>query len=917
MAIGKNQRLLGLLGSQVRKTLEEQYFAEVRPQLYASHGTHYQYGSRAGRTLAEHLDSACQFVLTVSKIAAVPEDKRGCILAATAVHDLNKLDERGRKVKTLARDREFLQAQLDRACVAELVRSDEDLELVRRLIERHSGHSTSDGMRYLPEDPQIKHWAAMLIGGDLFDLGIDEAQRIRKVENELTVALQRPTKLFSVKLTEDRGYLTSLLLVACERVLQEKGLYTLAIEPNGQIFLGSDFPEGDVVPEIAWQWQQEIGRAFKEGIKCLISPTTRGIEVDQKAILQDPDTALDCVDSLLVEKVKKCQVNDIKEKIEKYSLKAGSAALEAAKNEGVRPISTPEEFGISEGIKAIYRSYRAAKLTPEKSWDRILDLLEIQPKYKELLKPFDVEHGRCLFAATLVNGGIVSIHRALKDSFELRQETDTKVVSEEIENRLIEATKKLLNLPSHSSVQGIDELNAYIEASPSKRCSLGVTTRDVNKLISRKMPMGEKKLTKVQVFSNRLPGGMDGEPKRRGDNLSAQQYQLLAVGANLPKTGKQPPIYLHFGFPKGSSVELRRIWRNFLEDVVRTNEGTTIVVDELRLYRDNEVVFSAHKSIGLALPKRSSFVSSTVTIPITWGEASSSLVLLKSLRLALEMSLALDVGFPFILGSNLEIEPTWGIFGRVDGIPSSLQPLLGDGRYLRDGHLPQGKRVAVLTAERVLERLRCIGQLAVFVSSLRNKDDCLYDLTRAVGRPIELYYVLLRWILREQDTPNLEAIWLRIREPLNTLLEDLMSDEHARISDYLRQAARIAETAKLRGSSFRRTAKTEPFSEFVKAVRSRKEHMDWDTIFASLVEQYHKRLDRIRGYEVGATKHEQIEQFYQVLRALFEDIYHSRSERLLADGKTLEAAYLFFLQEVRRELKAKEEADNRDESQDN
>jgi CRISPR-associated protein Csc3 len=131
-----------------------------------------------------------------------------------------------------------------------------------------------------------------------------------------------------------------------------------------------------------------------------------------------------------------------------------------------------------------------------------------------------------------------------------------------------------------------------------------------------------------------------------------------------------------------------------------------------------------------------------------------------------------------------------------------------------------------------------------------------------------------------------------------------MSEEHDRVSHYLKQAAHIAEVGKLRGSSFRRTAQAEPFSEFIKAVRSRKSHMDWETIFAALVQDYHTRLDRIREHGVGATKYEQVKQFYQVLRELFEEVYHSRPERLLTDSKTLEAAYLFFLQEARQELKA-------------
>lgn len=277
------------------KCLDEQYICEIRPKLYELHRKHVQYGSRQGRSLAEHLDSACQFVLTVSKLAQVPDDKRTLILAATAVHDLNKLDADGRNVKTLARDRTFLTEQLEKAGVASWVKSDEDLELVRRLIERHSGHSASDGMRFLPEDPNIKRWAAMLIGGDLYDLGIPEEKRIRKVETELTVALQKNTHLFKVGLSEDRGYLTALLLSACEEVLHNKGLSTLAIDPDGQLFIGEHFPEEDLTLAIAKKWQKKIDQVFGSNVEQLVKPSKDGIKVDPQAVQQNPEAAIEQV----------------------------------------------------------------------------------------------------------------------------------------------------------------------------------------------------------------------------------------------------------------------------------------------------------------------------------------------------------------------------------------------------------------------------------------------------------------------------------------------------------------------------------------------------------------------------------------------------------------------------------------------
>jgi CRISPR-associated protein Csc3 len=879
------------------ESLEDQYLSDVRPRLYELHAHHHQSGSRKDHTLAEHLDSACQFVLTVSKIAQVPEDKRGCILAATAVHDLNKLDSKHRNVKTLARDRSFLEEQLERAGVRSLVKTDEDLELVRKLIERHSGHNVSDGTRFLPEDPNIAKWAAMLVGGDLFDLGIEEEKRIRKVENELTVAFGRPSHLFKITLSEDRGYLTALLLSACEDVLHDRGLHTLAINPDSQIFEGPTFPEDNLTIEIAKRWQKRIDRVFGGNVEQLVKATKDGIKVDPQAIQQNPEGALDRVDFELMKKFNGYKPDKVAKDIAKYSTDAGEDAVLAAQNVGLLPVSSDQEFAVSEGLKAAYLSYREAELSPKDAWDRIATHAGMSPEQRNALEPFNPQYGRSLFAAKAVSGGIETIHAILNDSFQLRQNDDIGDVAED----LVLAVRRLLNLARNTSWQGFSELVAYAEANPRQRCSLGAMTAEVDELISNKMPPG----TKVQAFSNRLPGGMSAEPKRRGDVLSSLAYQLLKVGANFPNVGKQDPLYLHFALPQGSSPAIQAMWRKWMRETAATNaEGGTVTFDELQLYRDGVLTFKENKVVGLALPKRPEFTYSTTTIPIVWGDSNSSIALLKSLRLALEISLALDVQFPFILSGNLEVDPYWDVFGQVEGIPSSLQALLGDGIYYQQELARPRDPTVFVTADQILERLRCIGKLTISVASLQKKDDCLYDLARSAQRPLDLYHVLLRWILREQDDPNLEAIWTRIKEPLTILLENLMSEEHDRVSSYLKKAAYFAELGKLRGSSFKRTAQVEPFTAFVKAVRSRKSHMDWDTIFAALTQDYHTRLDRIREHGVGATKYEQIKQFYDVLRELFDDVYNSRPERLLVDSKTLEAAYLFFLQDARKELKA-------------
>ncbi|MHC5935507.1 CRISPR-associated protein Csc3 [Nostoc sp.] len=881
------------------KTLEEIYFSEIRPQLYENHAHHHQTGVRTGTTLAEHLDSACQFILTVSQIAEVPEDKRPLLLAATAVHDLNKLDTQGRNVKTLARNQEFLREQLEKACVLSFVVSEDDLELVRKLIERHSGHNVSDGARFLPEDPNIERWAAMLTAADLFDLGIPDAQRFRKLEKELTVAFGRSCNLFRIRISEDKGYITALLLGACEEVLQKYGLNPLAIFPDGELFEGEALSNVDFTKEIAAVWQSKIDQVFGNNIERLVRPTKDGIKVTHQAIQQNIEEVLVNVEALLERKKAGYKSDKIAKDVIKWGEAAGADALIKAAELQLLPVSSAEEFAISEGLKAAYLSYREAGLSPKEVWDKIAHHTGISEPQRTAIEPFNGQYGRPLFAAKAAVKGIEGIQEALKESFQLRKESTQISEETEVSEEMIAAVSRMVNLPFAIRLNGVNDLNAYVEANPRQRCSLGSTSTDIDELISDNMPPG----TKVQAFSNRLPGGISAEPKRQADSIAALAYQLIAVGANFTAVKKQDPLYLHFSLPKGSCPELLRIWRDYINGLVAINaEGGPVAVDELQLYRDAILKFTANKVVGFALPKRREFVHTNVVIPIGWGDANNSLALLKSLRLALEISLSLDIGFPFILSSNLEVELSSDVYGRIEGIPSALQTLLGNGQY----HQRQD-------AEQILERLRCIGKLATSVASIQKADDCLYDLARACVRPIELYYVLLRWTLREQDEPNLSVIWSRICEPLNTLLESFMPDENSLLTKYLKEAAQVAAQANLKGSSFKRTSLAEPFTAFTSAVRSHKPYMDLEFMFAALAQKYHNRLDRIREYRVGATKYEQVKEYYEVLKKLYQEVYQGRPEKLLSDQRNLEAAYLFFWQEAYQQLpKKKSEDDSED-----
>jgi CRISPR-associated protein Csc3 len=449
----------GRLLNRPPKSLEEIYFSEIRPQLYENHAHHHQYGVRKGTTLAEHLDSACQFILTVSRIAQVAEDKRPLLLAATAVHDLNKLDPQERKVKTLARDKDFLKEELKKACVLSFVSTEDDLELVRRLIERHSGHSASDGARFLPEDPNIERWSAMLIAADLFDLGIPDALRFRKIETELTVAFGRKCNLFRVRLSEDKGYITSLLLGACEEVLQKYGFHPIAIFPDSELFAGGNLPNVDLTKEIAAIWQNKIDQVFGNNIEKLVRPTKDGIKVSHQAIQQNVDEVLVNIQALLEKKKAGYKSDKIAKDVSKWGDNAGENAIKKSAELGLLPVSSAEEFAISEGLKAAYLSYREAGLNPKEVWDKIAHHTGISEHQRLALEPFNGQYGRPLFAAKAAINGIEGINEALKESFQLRNQSTQTSEEIEVSEEMILAVNRMVNLPFATQLIGINELS--------------------------------------------------------------------------------------------------------------------------------------------------------------------------------------------------------------------------------------------------------------------------------------------------------------------------------------------------------------------------------------------------------------------------------------------------------------------------
>ena len=251
-------------------------------------------------------------------------------------------------------------------------------------------------------------------------------------------------------------------------------------------------------------------------------------------------------------------------------------------------------------------------MPPEQVWDRIAHHGGFSAEQRLALEPFDSQYGKPLFAAKTAPNGIEGAIAALAESLELRQ-GGTSEGDEDVSEEIIDAVRRSLNCPVVRPIVGTNELDAYINANPRQRCSLGATIGETTALSSDKMPIG----TKIQMFSNRLPGGMSSDPVRQSEPMVALAYQLMTVGAHFPAAKKEPPHYLHFALPAGSSPALLELWQEWLQETAATNaEGGTVTLDELKLYRDKSIVFKPNKVVGIAFPKRKEFVHSMTILPL-------------------------------------------------------------------------------------------------------------------------------------------------------------------------------------------------------------------------------------------------------------------------------------------------------------
>ncbi len=224
----------------------------------------------------------------------------------------------------------------------------------------------------------------------------------------------------------------------------------------------------DLTVEIAATWQSKIDQVFCDNIERLVTPTKDGIKISNQAVQHDREEVLNVVLALLEKKKAGFKLDKIQNDVEKWgNQKVEPALLQAALETGLAPITNAEEFGISEGMKAAYLSYREVEpeLTPKQVWDKIAAHAGLSEQQRLALEPFDALYGRSLFAAKPSPNGMQGVIAALQESLELRKD-DTQTNRLEVSEEMVTAVRRSLNCAFVQNTTGSGELTAYITATP-------------------------------------------------------------------------------------------------------------------------------------------------------------------------------------------------------------------------------------------------------------------------------------------------------------------------------------------------------------------------------------------------------------------------------------------------------------------
>lgn len=902
------------------------YIRHVANGGLTAYKTIFQWGKKVGEPVYVHFLNGVFTAERLRPLVELSDTEARVLYSAYSVHDINKLVETAGKSFNALAVKETVQAELERIGVPDFFPEyQEYLEDITWLVRYHSGHYSTAAEGLIP-------------ALDLFRLDRERVQRVlgplmRALDVlELSTTLEERTHKtgFLLKLneisdaqytfvthqvTEQRGLLTNLIHNAVSDHLEEHyGLIPLLFYPEGVAYLA----EQDCVPRLLSDDLAAIGKAVARAAAGMsrgefakfIRSGNQGIKVDKQCL--ELGVSFEDIFAIVYNHVatkvtgKRFKIEDMEAKARAYL----SAKLADDKYAAQRPLiqslldrtalypASQAGMGAGELLRAYYIFLnKHFRKEVGDVWRYLYTWLELTPEQTaqyDLLKP--LYHRAYVVAGDL---GLVTdplYERILEDGARLMPEAETDSLGDYAVLADYVARTVTFSFGGEREVDFGAALAAYV-ANNHRQCCYCGSEFPTQKWMA---PVAPANVT-VQSFSNRLAGGWSQEPKKNVCDVCRLQFTLEKLTHQVLKGIKT--MYLHL-YPYTFYTD---VFLQSLRDEVREvlAQDTSVVFPQTSkafdaFLADNRmdlVMATRNKQgkpyqNGLVLPRYAETVGNVLIFPLNCPGANDSEQFLFGLQNALLVqryfgckALLTDSPVP-ILGKDDFAD----LF--VDNAPLGFEGLLPQDDFDRPA------------LERLWEDVLALHRLRRALYNPEREENPQLSLVRAMadGR-LRLFFEADRLVEHKagQGKPDGKLRAWRGSEIAREILPDLQRlVKGEETMEQLETLARMAWAGRIIGRSLERNSLLKPFDMLLEGLEKKPAAFGLDTLRAQLTEEIFRHLEAIASeeYKPGRTKREKVKAYVD---AFFDGVlgqaYRGNATKLLADGKPLRSAYLFYIRE--------------------
>lgn len=903
----------------------------------------FQYGKKAGESLYTHVMNGV-FVLETLRPLLKFEDEdieTRVLFTAFTVHDINKTTDAKHSFNNLA-TAENIAAEIKRLELESFFPAWRDyLDDITTLIRGHSGHTGVAGesliagrQSYSLGQHRVHALIHLMRAADVIDLShtLDERDHKNAFLSHLNRYLADsgiPTQysFFTHRVVEQRGVLSNVIHNAVIAEMKETYSMTpLLFYPEGVAYLvmkgqAPALGEEDVA-RIAKRLTDDLDRLVKDDLKQFIESKPAGIAVDAKCLEQGMPFAeiLGTVWTRVERRMDNPDLADLdakarrraERKFEGNKVEMPEAAeLVRERLDSSEPVvgATPAQLRAAELGRSYFiflKSHFAKEAGSDSDrWERIYRLFDLPKENWPFYAYFDSRWDRAYVLAQ-------DIHITQDQVFErIRADGEQFLDQQELADDGKQAlfTDYLLRYlifgaEGRPYVGFGDDLTHYVTNQHNQCvCCGGPFPTD------KWMAPDVRSNIKVQVFSNRLPGG--------GSSSQVKKYvcevckiQFLLEKLNYPEVRGENLLHLHLfpysfhtaPFIAGLSRSLQSL--RFKDTALRAlNMNSDDAIDSISSEAIESPVFRTRtqknkpQPYGLYVPRFAETSGNLLIFPLNPAGDNDTEHFLYAFYNALVLQRYFGVK---VLLSNAAVAPLGKEdFGDlyIDNIPLACEGLLPRSDYAeyRDGTQQPG---ALQTLWKEVKHLFALKPLV----SKPTEDNTPAVVRSMSGSPLTIFYDVEKLIekrLRDKKWLNLEL--RKAFEHVEALALSKGGSWMAQLSEELAHVAEIARNNRIWGRSFKKSSILFPVADVFDKLKQAGRTADREALRAATVSDIFDHLDRIADaqYKPGKTKREAVKSFVNGwYDGILGEVYKGDLRRLLSDEKLIRSAYLFYFNEA-------------------